>query len=400
MKSRTNINKFITLIVTFALILGMFCGIGVDAATNRTQNNAADWAKGKVGTQAIDTDGYYAAQCVDLIQGYYAYLGVSGGGGNARDYATNTLPAGFNRIADYIGFIPQPGDIAVWTLGYGGGWYGHVGVVISADGYNLTVADQYGGDAIAGVHYDSNSGKTITTSGQVVHQTTYSYNGNGMSFWGVIRPDFASSSAPITTVSVDEGNYFLKSGNNYLTASQDWNIGNVTATAFNNEKNQQFYIYKNASGYNLQSLSSNAARVLNVDSGTVSAAGNNVTLYDRTNHPTQIWVFEKKGDAYVVHPSDNTAIALTVQDNNNVNLSANTGASNQLWYLEKVAEKNKLGDVNGDLNVNIKDATDVQKHCASIIKFTSAQLQAADVNFDTRVNVADATAIQKLIAGL
>ncbi len=58
------------------------------------------------------------------------------------------------------------------------------------------------------------------------------------------------------------------------------------------------------------------------------------------------------------------------------------------------------GDVNIDWTVNIKDATTIQKHTASIITLEEMPLAAADFNLDKRVNVKDATAIQKSIAGI
>ncbi len=58
------------------------------------------------------------------------------------------------------------------------------------------------------------------------------------------------------------------------------------------------------------------------------------------------------------------------------------------------------GDVNIDWTVNIKDATSIQKHAASIITLEEMPLAAADFNLDKRVNVKDATAIQKSIAGI
>ncbi len=145
--------------------------------TNKTQGEAVNWVKSRINNAAKDVDGVYGAQSVDFIMEYYEYLGVSRVGGNACDYATNALPSGFKRIKDYIGFIPNPGDIAVWTVGYGGGEYGHIGVVTSADGYTVTVADVFSSEA--------------GTANQKVHQTTYPYNGSGMVFYGIIRPDFA-----------------------------------------------------------------------------------------------------------------------------------------------------------------------------------------------------------------
>lgn len=68
--------------------------------------------------------------------------------------------------------------------------------------------------------------------------------------------------------------------------------------------------------------------------------------------------------------------------------------------IEKGSTDILLGDVNGDKEVNIKDATAIQKHLAELVVLSSQALEAADFNQDSDVNIKDATAIQKKIAGL
>ncbi len=60
----------------------------------------------------------------------------------------------------------------------------------------------------------------------------------------------------------------------------------------------------------------------------------------------------------------------------------------------------EVGDVNMDTTVNVKDATAIQKHMASILTFTDEAFSLADYNYDGEVNVKDATAIQKSVAGI
>ncbi len=59
-----------------------------------------------------------------------------------------------------------------------------------------------------------------------------------------------------------------------------------------------------------------------------------------------------------------------------------------------------IGDTNLDGKVNVKDATAIQKYCASLIEFNSDSLAVADVNGDSSINIKDATTIQKKVAGL
>lgn len=56
------------------------------------------------------------------------------------------------------------------------------------------------------------------------------------------------------------------------------------------------------------------------------------------------------------------------------------------------------GDVNIDMEVNVKDATMIQKATAELVELSETETLCADVNDDTDVNIKDATAIQKYIA--
>lgn len=59
------------------------------------------------------------------------------------------------------------------------------------------------------------------------------------------------------------------------------------------------------------------------------------------------------------------------------------------------------GDVNQDGDVNIKDATQIQRYCAGLVKFSRSTCRFyADVDFDETVTVKDATEIQRYCAGL
>lgn len=59
-----------------------------------------------------------------------------------------------------------------------------------------------------------------------------------------------------------------------------------------------------------------------------------------------------------------------------------------------------LGDADLNGTVNVKDATTVQKHCASLIELSGEALICADASCDGTVNVKDATAIQKYVADI
>ena len=73
------------------------------------------------------------------------------------------------------------------------------------------------------------------------------------------------------------------------------------------------------------------------------------------------------------------------------------------YYVEYTFDATKdylLGDVNGDGQVTVVDATLIQKYISGLVTFSDTQKAAADVNGDGSVSVIDATLIQKYIAGL
>lgn len=97
----------------------------------------------KYNSKFIDFDGYYGAQCVDLIQQYNKE--VFGGpfitGQGASDI-WETYPVDYyTRILNTIDAIPKEGDIAIWkkTTSLP---YGHIAIVKSAGQLNFTSLDQ------------------------------------------------------------------------------------------------------------------------------------------------------------------------------------------------------------------------------------------------------------------
>lgn len=70
------------------------------------------------------------------------------------------------------------------------------------------------------------------------------------------------------------------------------------------------------------------------------------------------------------------------------------------YCVENGIKVMQCGDANMDGKLNIRDATYIQKHVASVLVMTPAEALRADVNFDGKINVRDATYIQKLLAGM
>lgn len=88
-----------------------------------------DWIKDVKKKGGVDTDGAYGKQCMDLYNDYcHRVLGISGktGASCAKLILKNTyVMKYFKKIKNYLEFIPQKGDIVVWTSGD----YGHVAIV-------------------------------------------------------------------------------------------------------------------------------------------------------------------------------------------------------------------------------------------------------------------------------
>jgi len=89
---------------------------------------------------AIDADGAFGAQCVDLAKRYASEMfGVNINGNGNQWYANGGNSGAFTRIS--AGAAAQKGDIACWGSFYGGG-YGHVALVIADNGGSLRVLTQ------------------------------------------------------------------------------------------------------------------------------------------------------------------------------------------------------------------------------------------------------------------
>lgn len=93
--------------------------------------------------QFIDFDGYYGAQCVDLIQQYNKE--VFGGGfipGQGAADIWETYPTEiYNRVLNTIDALPQLGDIMIWkkTTSLP---FGHIAIVKNASQTKFTSLDQ------------------------------------------------------------------------------------------------------------------------------------------------------------------------------------------------------------------------------------------------------------------
>ena len=98
------------------------------------------------------------------------------------------------------------------------------------------------------------------------------------------------------------------------------------------------------------------------------------------------WIGAEGQDPYEVIPSDPTPSDPVPSDP----VPSDPTPSDPTVYF--------FGDANLDKQVNVKDATHIQKSVAKIISLTTPEILCADVNGDADVNVKDATYIQKWVA--
>ncbi|ADD25719.1 endolysin [Lactococcus phage 1358] len=137
------------------------------------QAQVKQWIDTHVG-KWVDFDGMYGAQCMDLAVQYAHDLWGFRLTGNAENLRNQALPAGWQRIKNSRGFVPQQGDIFVW---YGTKHpYGHTGIVISATLNNYTALEQ----------------NMVTGKGQAADKAAINTRPYPSEFWGVVRPPITS----------------------------------------------------------------------------------------------------------------------------------------------------------------------------------------------------------------
>ena len=197
--------RVLSLLLVMLMVVSLAPMSALAATNGHTANEAIGWVQSQVG-KALDYDGAYGAQCVDLIKYYYDYLGcASYARGNGSDYATNALPSGWTRLK---GAQPRLGDILVYTGGYNN--YGHVAI--------------YESDYVS--YHQNFNGK------QYVVRATCKYNALNNPYWGVIRPDFGGS-APVSAASwegpsatnITESNAYLSGKVNFSQTMNTTQVG-------------------------------------------------------------------------------------------------------------------------------------------------------------------------------
>ncbi len=382
------------------LIIILLSSNYVYAYTAYTSTQSIDWVKSQVG-KSIDYDGYYGAQCVDLILAYYNYLGVKTARGNGKDYATNELPLGWNR---YENGIPQKGDILVYTNGE----YGHVGIYESdSSSYHQNFNHNY------------------------VENITRKYNSFNIQYWGVIRPDFkeevveeqqieylgntfrsqiisnkvnnlsiaVSTNEVGTNVYLDvkddnnskqiwifnkqqDGSYTIKNSysNLFLTVNGTGNKNkdNVYLSNIENSDNSSWYIYKYDNGYRLVPRTSKIdKRALDIYGSTIKS-GSNIQIYEELyeHNETQTFNIEKYVENITLDKDNlelvvntNSKLNITYTPNDSYNKSVTWSSSNEnIATVDSNGVVTAKGVGNTIISASTIDGSNITVNCNVIVK--------------------------------
>lgn len=121
---------------------------------------------------------------------------------------------------------------------------------------------------------------------------------------------------------------------------------------------------------------------------------------ETTAHITEPTVNITEPTVDKTEPTDCTQLTVPTSDATTATQNTEITTADATEAPTKVGEDYLLGDANADLTVNIKDATEIQKHVAMLITLEGKLLAAADYDGNGDVNIKDATGIQKHIAGL
>ena len=307
-----------------------------------------------------------------MIKYYYAYFGqASYAKGNGSDYTSNTLPHGWISIPKTDGFVPEPGDIAVWGTELSAN--GHVAIVLSANANSFVSMDQN------------------WPSGSACKQVKHTYT----KFWGVIRPNFADQKD--TPVDVGDNFYaYLINTATWLHATND-DSGNVSVRSLKYTSDQIWHFEKQGDGsYKITSCKD--GRCMEVHNFE-SANGTNVEMNNWSGNTAQKWFVYGDSGAYKLKAAcgdnalDMSGGPEAAQDETNLNMWEDNGSDAQkfsIWKLDQIKDTIRNATVTLEYNSCTYDgkehtpAVTIKKGDAELKKDTDYKITYVDnENADT-----------------
>ena len=336
--------------ITLLMPVSTFAADKTAAEITEQISNTYSKAKQNAGVSSFNgMCGLYVGRQLEALGINTSYVGANGNrefdiykdrASSTGGYSITAYPASQYNLKSALNAISNSGTNDVYNIligfekgsGEDGALYGHTcfihaildGSVYFSESFALT---------IGGTRY--NEGAPIVCS----ISTFCNYYNGWTELDGLIHFQDGSNYSTIAP-----GDYRLRNGSSYLTASTALDSSTpLSVSVASNSDAQVFNIFSHPSyntTYMLKPLSNSSGRV-NVWDASSSSNGDAVTLYRNTEHGSQSWVFEKRDDAYLIHPYDNKSLSLT-NTNGSTYVKTTTGDSSQLWYLESA-----------DTNVNI-----------------------------------------------
>ena len=259
---------------------------------------------------------------------YAAYSGVVGATANSCYHVSyGAACEHYNTFGNYIRIDQDDGNFA---------YYGHLKqntlLVKPGDrvvkGQAIATMGSSGYSTGTHLHFEVRSSKSDTSS---------TINVNSISLGGVINYSYTGYGATeeYDYVDIAEGVYYFKNaGGKYMAVDGGIEADgqDVIASEFAESDALQFEISKDSVGYEFRPLCAENSVVNNY--GYSVADGNNITLWEITDHASQKWNFESVEGGYVIRSAMNPSCCLAVNAQNSVYVATYTGASNQIWTIE------------------------------------------------------------------
>lgn len=323
--------------------------IAVASVNGYSRESAVEWIKGKINT-AVDYDGAYGVQCVDLVNWYIRTLGHRlgsiGYAYNLHRYTEAQLGLtswGWTRYGNAE--TPKPGDIVVFdAYAYGAYSTGHCGLIYAVDANKYYYVDYNG----------TGRNDKGTPRDKGLHE-----------FSSVIRPDFPDPvpQPPEVPVgkemtgpfirTISDGDYHIvsalagdrfKPGSKCLTigglpVSKDSNFANAELWAVNGHKDHVFTVkwLDESRGYSIK-LKDSLNHYLDVDGGNMER-GANIQQYEKNGTSAQLWVIGENddGNGYSIRSKCNgwyvDVSDAGTADGTNIQLWEGNGSNAQKWFF-------------------------------------------------------------------
>lgn len=320
--------KTLSLLLAVIVLLGLFAAnpLAVNA-TSKTAEQAISWCQSKLGTGVEYSIDEYRYQCVDFIQAYYSYLGVSPSYGSGYQYATNTLPSGWTRT---YGGKPQKGDILVYT-----GGYGHVAIYESD---YVSYHQNWGGPYVQKV--ERYYGNSVWVQAEGVTKT----------YWGCIHPNFTNPVPKPTNAWIKQAHTSIPTG-----TTNTFTFGATNASWYNIRIDKDGALWKFEQG-----ISSGKSYTF-ADEGnyTVFIAGYNSAGYSDSSK-LSFAVFEPVllGRDFVANITNAKAAKnISADSNDNVILQNKSDSDYQRWHFKLQSDNTyKITNVATGKNLDVYNA--------------------------------------------